>query len=84
VVRRDFGRAWVGTEVYEVESSAAAGLGRIDEDGGLEPRGRLALGLGSVPRDLDVFWGLVREEVERVTRPPALEVEGSGDVWGFE
>lgn len=83
MVRRDFGRAWVGTEVYEVESSAAVGLGRIDEDGGLEPRSRLALGLGSVPRDLDKFLGLMRE-VERVTRPPALEVEGSGDEWGFE
>jgi hypothetical protein len=69
--------------VYEVESSPAVGFGRIDEDGGLELRVRLALGLDSVPRDLGAFWGLVREEVERVTRPPALEVEGSGDVCGF-
>jgi len=74
----------MGTEVYEVELFDAVGLGRIDGDGGLEAHGRLALGLGSVLRNLGAFWGLVREELERVTRPPALEVEGAGDVFGIE
>jgi hypothetical protein len=51
-----------------------------------EPRVLAAPCLDSVSRTLEPSLDLVRKEAERVTRPPALEADGSGDVCvcGFE
>jgi len=68
-------RGLVGTD--EDDGVGLLGTGVLDAE--LEERVR-TLGLDSVS---DASLGLVRE---RVTRPPAFEVEGSGDVivCGFE
>ena len=73
-------RAWVGADDGGV---VLFGEGELDEK--IERRVRGTFGLGCLSSVLDAYLGLMREEAERVTRPPAMEVDGSGEVvvWRF-